>query len=74
MIRNLVSGALNSFTLSFLMSAWITWRNLGLSSEFIEHWLSAFVSAWPVALCLLLVIRKPMAALANLVLGEKPDG
>ena len=66
----LISGALNSFALSLLMTAWVTWRNLGASSDFVEHWISAFVSAWPLALVLLLIVRTPMSKLTKKLVGD----
>jgi hypothetical protein len=31
-----------------VVSAIVTYRNLGLNDEFVAHWLRAFVSAWPI--------------------------
>ncbi|WP_020590709.1 DUF2798 domain-containing protein [Kiloniella laminariae] len=49
MKQRLLFSALMSFVLSFLMSCWVTWINLGLSAMFIERWLNAFILAWPAA-------------------------
>jgi len=38
-----------SFILSFLMTLWVTYLNLGLSSDFTSYWGRAFVLAWPAA-------------------------
>ncbi len=35
--------------LSFFMTLWVTWINLGFSDEFIGQWMHAFVLAWPAA-------------------------
>ncbi|WLQ17122.1 DUF2798 domain-containing protein [Hahella aquimaris] len=38
-----------SLALSFLMSAWVTFLNLGLQRDFTAHWMHAFLLAWPTA-------------------------
>lgn len=38
-----------SFLMSFLLSAWITYVNLGLTGTFIQSWMKAFANAWPAA-------------------------
>lgn len=38
-----------SFMMSFLLSAWVTYLNLGLSNTFVQSWLTAFINAWPAA-------------------------
>ncbi len=45
----LIQAFLMSLLLSSLMSCWLTWFNLGLNEQFLSHWLSAFIAAWPVA-------------------------
>lgn len=35
--------------MAFLMTALVTWLNLGLPPDFIRHWLAAFAVAWPCA-------------------------
>jgi predicted PurR-regulated permease PerM len=35
--------------MAFLMTALVTWLNLGLPPDFVAHWLRAFVIAWPCA-------------------------
>lgn len=42
-------AALMSLILSFLMTAWVTWINLGFIQGFVGYWLRAFVIAWPAA-------------------------
>ncbi|WP_417684740.1 DUF2798 domain-containing protein [Roseibium sp.] len=45
----IVFSGLMAFVLSFLMSGWVTWVNLGLSPDFPGQWLAAFRLAWPAA-------------------------
>lgn len=35
--------------MAFLMTAIITWLNLGFPSDFLRRWVAAFVVAWPLA-------------------------
>ena len=35
--------------MAFLMTAFVTWMNLGLPSDYISRWLHAFILAWPLA-------------------------
>jgi hypothetical protein len=35
--------------MAFLMTALVTWLNLGLPADFVRHWLAAFAVAWPCA-------------------------
>jgi Protein of unknown function (DUF2798) len=41
--------AIMSGVMAFLMTAFVTWKNLGFPPDFIAHWLGAFVPAWPLA-------------------------
>lgn len=35
--------------MAFIMTAFITWLNLGVRPDFLKLWARAFVIAWPVA-------------------------
>jgi len=35
--------------MAFLMTAFITWLNLGWRADFVWLWLKAFITAWPLA-------------------------
>lgn len=35
--------------MAFLMTAFVTWMNLGFPSDYISRWLHAFILAWPLA-------------------------
>lgn len=35
--------------MAFLMTAIITWLNLGFPPDFLKRWITAFVVAWPLA-------------------------
>lgn len=49
MKQRLWASALMSLILSCLMTAWVTWLNLGFTTDYPAHWLRAWMSAWPVA-------------------------
>lgn len=42
---------LMSLVMTLLMSAWVTWLNIGLQADFLPRWRHAFFAAWPVAFC-----------------------
>ena len=46
-----VFALLMSFLMTLLMSAWVTWLNIGLQADFLPRWRHAFFAAWPVAFC-----------------------
>lgn len=56
MKQRLVFTFIMSGMLSFLMSLFITFVNLGPRPDFFEHWIKAYSLAWPAAfVCALLV-------------------
>ena len=42
---------LMSLVMTLLMSAWVTWLNIGPQADFLARWRHAFFAAWPVAFC-----------------------
>ncbi|BDX01366.1 MAG: DUF2798 domain-containing protein [Marinomonas sp.] len=49
MKHRIIFAMLMSFTLSLVMSAWITYVNIGVRSDFVSIWMHAWVLAWPAA-------------------------
>ena len=49
MIHRILFSLFMSLQLSFLMTAWVTWINLGWSLNFYQQWFHAFILAWPAA-------------------------
>jgi hypothetical protein len=35
--------------MAFLMTAFVTWMNLGFPQDYVSRWLHAFIVAWPLA-------------------------
>ncbi len=44
-----IQPILMSAVMAFLMTALITWLNLGFPPDYVRKWLTAFVIAWPAA-------------------------
>ncbi|RDL44972.1 DUF2798 domain-containing protein [Marinomonas piezotolerans] len=49
MKHRIIFATMMSFVLSLLMSAWITFLNIGLTPDFVSSWLHAWILAWPAA-------------------------
>lgn len=49
MTQRILFAGLMSLHLSSLVSAWVTWINLGFIEPFFSYWIHAFMAAWPVA-------------------------
>lgn len=60
---NLLFAALMSLSMAFLMSALITLINRGAGSGYLTAWMQSFITAWPVAFVLVLVLAPLMRRL-----------
>ncbi|MBF60158.1 DUF2798 domain-containing protein [Halomonas sp. FeN2] len=49
MKHRIIFAILMSFTLTLIMSAWITFVNIGAHPNFFSLWLHAWLLAWPAA-------------------------
>lgn len=49
MMHRILFSLLMSLQLSLLMTAWVTWINLGWSANYYQQWCHAFLLAWPAA-------------------------
>lgn len=65
--------AILSGIMAFLMTAVITYLNLGMPPNFVTKWLFAFVIAWPLAYCAAL-IASPIARRGTAFILAKLDG
>ena len=66
--------AIMSGIMAFLMTSFVTWKNLGLPPDFISRWMQAFLPAWPLAfLSALIALPIARAGTAKILalLGEK---
>ena len=62
-----------SFMMSFLLSAWVTYVNLGLSNTFVQSWLTAFINAWPAAFLVAFTVAPPIRAAVIKLIRIKND-
>jgi hypothetical protein len=49
----------------FVVSAVVTWANIGLHPDFVRRWLSAFILGWPVATLTAFIVIPPVRRLAE---------
>ncbi|QEL56925.1 DUF2798 domain-containing protein [Chromobacterium paludis] len=70
MHQRLLFSLLMSAAMSFLMTAWVTWLNLGLTSDFLARWFHAFASAWPAAFIAVLLLAPPVQKLTLRLLNR----
>nr|WP_305413706.1 DUF2798 domain-containing protein [Oceanobacter sp. 3_MG-2023] len=54
-----------SGVLSFLMSGWIVFINLGYSSHFLSFWMKAWGLAWPAAMVISFIAGPAILKLAQ---------
>lgn len=70
MIHRILFALLMSLLLSFLMTAWVTWINLGWSTEYYHQWFHAFICAWPAAALISLFSAPEIHKLATKLNGK----
>ena len=49
----------------FVVSAVVTWSNIGFHPDFVKRWLSAFILGWPVAAITAFIAISPVRRLAG---------
>lgn len=60
-----VFAILMSLVMTLLMSAWVTWLNIGLQADFLPRWRHAFFAAWPVAFCAVMLFAPHVQGLSR---------
>ena len=70
--QRLLSSLIMSLLLSGLMSAWVTWLNLGLVGDFVSRWLHAYLLAWPAAFTIVVLLAPAVQSLSWRMLGGSP--
>ncbi|MCZ8377181.1 MAG: DUF2798 domain-containing protein [Beijerinckiaceae bacterium] len=65
--------AILSCVMAFLMTAVVTYLNIGTPPDFIARWLHAFVIAWPLAYIAAL-IASPIARRGTMLILQLIDG
>ena len=75
MLHRTVFAFFMSLALSSIMSAWVTFINLGVTSSFIANWLHAWILAWPAAgICAFLfgpMVHKITAVVVARISGQQ---
>jgi Protein of unknown function (DUF2798) len=61
---------LMSFVMAFIMTAFVTWVNTGLTEGYFARWGHAFISAWPVALICVLLFAGRIRTLVGKLTSE----
>lgn len=64
----LVFSFLMSSLMAFLMTAWVTWINLGFTPDFVSKWLHAFLAAWPAAFSIVVLFGPKVQRLSQRLL------
>ena len=59
-----------SFMMSFLLSAWVTYVNLGFSGTFVQSWLTAFINAWPAAFLVAFTVAPPIRSVITKLINK----
>lgn len=67
-MQRFVFTLLFSFFLSFMMSGWVSFINLGFSEAFIGQWMIAFSNAWPAAFIAAFLLNKPVTKLTGYIM------
>jgi hypothetical protein len=58
---------LMSCVMAFIVTAFVTWSNTGMSAGYSGRWMHSFFLAWPVAMiCILIFANKVRKLVANL--------
>ncbi|WP_137166032.1 DUF2798 domain-containing protein [Salinimonas lutimaris] len=70
MLHRSVFAFFMSLVLSIIMSAWVTYLNLGLTSDFIAKWLEAWILAWPAAAVCAFLFGPGVGRLTNQIVNK----
>ncbi len=61
---------LMSLVMTLLMSAWVTWLNIGLQADFLPRWRHAFFAAWPVAFCAVMLFAPRVQLMSRSIVAR----
>ncbi|QPG06186.1 DUF2798 domain-containing protein [Salinimonas marina] len=77
MLHRTVFAILMSLALSSIMSAWVTYINLGMTAHFLQRWFEAWILAWPAAgVCAFIFgpsVHRLSAHIVARLVGEQPN-
>lgn len=69
--QRLLSSSIMSIMLSGLMTAWVTWLNLGFATDFATRWRHAFLMSWPAAFLIVVAIGPSVQRLSHWLLTRR---
>ncbi|MEZ9523819.1 DUF2798 domain-containing protein [Enterovibrio norvegicus] len=69
-MTKLLFTALFSCAMSSMVSAWVTYTNLGLPEDFINRWGFAFINAWPASFGAAYLLNKPIMVLTQKLMRQ----
>ncbi|WP_460756214.1 DUF2798 domain-containing protein [Marinomonas epiphytica] len=64
-MTRLIFTVLFSGSMSALVSAWVTYINLGMPEDFMHRWGIAFINAWPASFTAAYLLSPPMMAISK---------
>ncbi|NOU51257.1 DUF2798 domain-containing protein [Pseudoalteromonas sp. JBTF-M23] len=62
-MQKLIFTLLLSLCLSFMVSGWVTYINLGLVTDFASRWTQAFCNAWPASFTAAYLLSSPISVI-----------
>lgn len=65
----LVNTAVMAFCLSGFMTMYVTWLNLGMTANFVQHWLTAWLCSAPAAFLGVLILATPVQKITRKLLN-----
>ena len=65
-----VFAFLMSLVMTLLMSAWVTWLNIGLQADFLPRWRHAFFAAWPVAFVAVMLFAPRVQLISRAIVAK----
>nr|WP_314628129.1 DUF2798 domain-containing protein [uncultured Janthinobacterium sp.] len=65
-----VFAFLMSLVMTLLMSAWVTWLNIGLQADFLPRWRHAFFAAWPIAFCAVMLFAPRVQTASRAIVAK----
>jgi hypothetical protein len=68
----LLFSSLMSLLMATLMTAWVTWLNIGLVPDFLARWGYAFRNAWPAAFLVVLFAAPLVQRLTTRLMQWQP--
>ncbi|WP_440054525.1 DUF2798 domain-containing protein [Pseudoalteromonas sp. T1lg65] len=69
-MQKLIFTLLLSLCLSFMVSGWVTYINLGLVTNFTARWAHAFCNAWPASFVAAYLLSGPVSTITQRIMEK----